>query len=60
MTVNSSTTGNWQKKMQAPNGSSKRRTKSRAVRDVLEPDVLRGTSPVLRGLRDGNVLRLPD
>ena len=30
------------------------------VRDVLEPDVLRGTSPVLRGLRDSNVPWLPD
>jgi len=30
------------------------------VRDVLEPDVLRETSPVLRGLRSSNTSRLPD
>lgn len=26
----------------------------------LEPDVLKGTSPVLRGERDGNIFDLPD
>src|SRR5581483_8211300 len=59
-TANSSMTKNWQKKAAARNDESGKRKRSRVVRDVLEPDVLRGTSPVLRGLRGSNAPWLPD
>ena len=41
-------------------GQNEMRRRSGVVRDVLEPDVLRGTRPVLRGLRGSNASWLPD
>ena len=47
-------------KAKALDGQNGMRRRSCGVRDVLEPDVLRGTRPVLRGLRGSNASWLPD
>jgi hypothetical protein len=46
----------WQRKAQPNVCRGRRRTRSRAVRDALEPCVLRGTSTVLRGPGSSDVL----
>ena len=47
-------------KAQLLNDQNRKRKRNRVVRDVLEPDVLRGTRPVLRGGSRSNAASLPD
>ena len=47
-------------KAQVFDDPSRKRKRSCVVRDVLEPDVLRGTRPVLRGGNVSNGVLLPD
>src|SRR6266851_4109827 len=59
-TANSSTTENWQWKTQMRAEQSRKRRRSRAVRDVLKLCALRGARTVSRGGSRSNTTLLPD